>query len=130
MYPPFILNTMDKQNDFIFTHGKFRNLIFFSKLYMYISISLSQILLGCQLRVFPFCFCQISPHYCQAQVHLAVNEKIHYYFFFLQISKNIQIKITNTKNTILEEKLFITFFSQKKNSYFLTITNSIHKIYT
>ena len=130
MYPPFILNTMDKQNDFIFTHGKFRNLIFFSKLYMYISISLSQILLGCQLRVFPFCFCQISPHYCQAQVHLAVNEKIHYYYFFLQNSKNIQNKITNTKNTTHTRETIYNFFSKKKNSYFLTITNSIHKIYT
>ena len=43
----------------------------------------------------PFGFCQISPHYCQAQVYLAVNEKIHYYYFFLQNSKNIQNKITN-----------------------------------
>ena len=49
--------------------------------------------------------------------------------FSFKILKIFKIKSQTTKNTILE-KLFITFFSQKKNSYFLTITNSIHKIYT
>ena len=44
-------------------------------------------------------------------------------FFIIQNSKNIQ-------NKSQLKKLFITFFLRRKKFYFLTITNSIHKIYT
>ena len=50
--------------------------------------------------------------------------------FSFKIRKIFKIKSQTLKILHILEKLFVTFFLRKKNSYFLTITNSIHKIYT
>ena len=131
-YPPFILNTMDKQNDFIFTDGKFRNFIFFSKLYM------------CTF-LYPFHKYYLVANYefspfVSAKYHLIIvklksiwqwMKKSIIIIFSFKILKIFKMKSQTTKKYYTRETIYNFFFlRKKKNSYFLTITNSIHKIYT